>query len=129
MVGNLKEYAILYKDLHTVEGEPVCRMLSEGSILKQDDLHTPPQELNLAKGQKLLWIPVDTRTFVPSLVVPGDMVSFLVWRPPVPAHGPCRSPIATPKAAAPPLPAIPSIRRRKPLRRRLDRPAGSGRFA
>ena len=34
-----------------------------------------------------MWIPVDTRTFVPSLVVPGDMVSFLVVRPlgPTPA--------------------------------------------
>ena len=32
-VGNLKEYAILYKDLNTVEGEPVWRTISESSLL------------------------------------------------------------------------------------------------
>ena len=80
-VGNLKEYAVLYDDLHTVEGAPVCRTLAEGSLLLQDDLRTPPQDLDLGKGEEAMGIPVDTRTFVPSLVSPGDLVSFIVAAP------------------------------------------------
>ena len=139
-VGNLQEYAILYKDLNTLEGEPVWRMIPEGSLLLRDDLHTPPQELNLAKGQKLLWIPVDTRTFVPSLVVPGDMVSFLVSAPTRAAARPAAAPhsdadggaAATPGDNANPTPeaapAVPgSVRRIGPFRvvslgNRLGRP-------
>jgi hypothetical protein len=34
----------------------------------------------LAADERVLWIPVDTRTFVPSLVNAGDNVSFIVPR-------------------------------------------------
>ena len=80
-VGNLKDFAILYEDLRTVEGAPVWRTLSEGSLLLQADLVTPTKELDLGKGEKAMWIPVDTKSFEPSLVVPGDMVSFLISLP------------------------------------------------
>jgi hypothetical protein len=38
-------------------------------------------KLDLEEGEDVWWIPVDTRAFVPSLVKPGDMVSFIVSRP------------------------------------------------
>ena len=69
-------------DLQTVLGVPVWRTLNPGSLLLREDLKTPPQELNFGQtpgvDERATWIPVDTRTFVPSLVVPGDQVSFLV---------------------------------------------------
>ena len=55
-----------------------------------EDLKTPPRELQFGQdagsgGQEEVatWIPVDNRTFVPSLVVPGDLVSFRVPGSPV----------------------------------------------
>ncbi len=83
-VGNLKDFAVPYAAKQTVVGQPVWRTLAGECLLLGEDLKTPPQELKLDEGESVMWIPVDTRAFVPSLVVPGDMVSFLVARPVVP---------------------------------------------
>jgi hypothetical protein len=82
--GNLEEFAIRYGDKLTVVGMPVWRELTGGSLLLREYLKTPPQELKLGEDpatkatEAATWVPVDTRTFVPSLVVPGDRVSFIV---------------------------------------------------
>jgi hypothetical protein len=78
LAEGLKNYAVLWSAVGTVENYPVCRTLSGGSLLLQDDIRTPPPELDLGPGDEVRWIPVDSRRFVPSLVVPGDMVSFEV---------------------------------------------------
>jgi len=84
----LRDFVFLYEERHTVVGQSVWRTLSGGSLLLRDDLKTPPQELMFGQDrqsgveERALWIPVDTRTFVPSLVVPGDQVSFVVYRSP-----------------------------------------------
>jgi hypothetical protein len=44
--------------------------------------------LALKGEERALWIPVDTRTFVASLVNPGDLVSFYVSDTPTPAAPP-----------------------------------------
>ncbi len=78
-VGALPEHAVLYSDRATVDNQPVCRTLSGGALLLQDDIRTPLQDqLELGEGEKAIGIPIDTRTCVPSLIVPGDRVSFLV---------------------------------------------------
>ena len=77
-VGNLKDFAVPYAAKQTVVGQPVWRTMTGECLLLGEDLKTPPQELKLDEGESVMWIPVDTRAFVPSLVVPGDMVSFLV---------------------------------------------------
>ena len=80
-------------DRATVDNQPVCRTLSNGALLLQDDIRTPLQEqLELGKGEKAIGISIDTRTCVPSLIVPGDLVSFQI---PV-AAGPTKAP---PRAA------------------------------
>ncbi|MBU4398900.1 MAG: hypothetical protein KKE86_06135 [Planctomycetes bacterium] len=84
LVGNLKDFAMLYGDKGTVIGQRVCRNMTGECLLLRDDLTTPPQKLDLEEGESVMWIPVDTRAFVPSLVKPGDMVSFLVSRPSLP---------------------------------------------
>ena len=83
-VGNLKDLAVSYNDKQTVVGQPVWRTMTGVCLLLNEDLKTPPQELKLGEGETAMWIPVDTRTFVPSLVMPGDTVSFLVGRPQAP---------------------------------------------
>jgi hypothetical protein len=75
-------------DLGGVEHQTVCRTLSEGSPLLSDDLRTPVQDtLELGKNEGVVWIPVDAKNFIPSLVTPGDIITFVVAaaaRPSVP---------------------------------------------
>ena len=77
-IGNLDDFAVKYSDRATVVAERVWRTLTPGSLLLVQDLKTPAKELKFGGNERVVWIPVDTRTFVPSLVKPGDQVSFLV---------------------------------------------------
>jgi hypothetical protein len=79
-VGNLKDFAVLYSAKETVVGRPVWRTLNGECLLLSDDLKTPPDALKLEEGEEMIWIPVENRAFVPSLISPGDEVMFLVPR-------------------------------------------------
>lgn len=79
-VGKLSDFGVPYSAKETVIGQPVWRTLSGGMLLLAEDLKTPPHELRLADDEKAMWIPVETRAFVPSLITPGDLVSFIVTR-------------------------------------------------
>jgi hypothetical protein len=103
-VGNLDEFGIRWSARHSVIGESMSRYRPVGSLLLQEDTKTPPPEIKLGPGEGLVWLPVDVRTFVPSLVVPGDQVSFLV--PTAPAG--VKSIVAEDPAAKEPQPAAPS---------------------
>src|SRR5690606_9008423 len=54
------------------------RAYEGGEIVLRQDLKTPPGELTLAENERAMWIPVDVGSYVPSLIEPGDMVSFIV---------------------------------------------------
>ncbi len=85
-VGDLSRFAVLYSDRKAILDLPAARRYTGGELLLQQDLKTPPPVLALKnENERAIWIPVDTRTFVPSLVNPGDMVSFLVASGPTPA--------------------------------------------
>lgn len=92
-IGNLQDFAYYYRDKATVIGQSPKRAYVGGELLLRQDMRTPPTELKLSgRDQRALSIPVDTSSFVPSLVVPGDKVDFLVSRPealgvPTPADG------------------------------------------
>jgi hypothetical protein len=73
----LDDFAFRFAQRETVVNRPVFRLLSPGSLLLEDDLRTPPQQLELGKNELAWPIPVDTRAFVPSLIKPGDEVWFL----------------------------------------------------
>lgn len=82
-VGNLDKAAYQWKDLATVVGAPATKSYSPGEILLRQDVRTPPDmdiKKMLRPDERVLWIPVDTRTFVPALVNSGDNVSFIVPR-------------------------------------------------
>lgn len=79
--GNLKDFAIPYSAAETVIGSRVWRRQVGGSLLLGQDLRTPPQELRIAEDERVVFVPVDTRTFVASLVSPGDQVWFMTMKP------------------------------------------------
>jgi hypothetical protein len=84
-VGALNEFAIKWNALQSVVGMPANRNYEPGELVVALDLETAPRELELqGPDERAMWIPVDTRTFVPSLVKPGDSVSFLVTSSPAP---------------------------------------------
>ena len=91
--NNVGEYlakeALQYKDLDAIQGMAAVRVHREGEIILRQDLRTPPPALALNKETEgAIFIPVDARTFVPSLVSAGDLVSFVVGGVPTPAAPP-----------------------------------------
>jgi hypothetical protein len=82
-LGNLDKVAVKWSERATVVGQPATKSYSPEEILLWHDLRTPP-ELDIKKllsaDEYAMWIPVDTRTFVPALVNAGDNVSFIVPR-------------------------------------------------
>jgi hypothetical protein len=88
-VGNLDKVAVHWEDRNTVFGEPATKSYSPNDLLFQKEIRTPPAmdiKRMIAADEMVMWIPVDTRTFVPQLVNAGDQVSFLMPR--VGASGP-----------------------------------------
>jgi len=84
---NLEKFAVKFSDVNTVVGQKALRTLEGGSLLLRDDLRTPPAELdfteNLEAGveeEVARGIPIDSRSIVPSLIEPGNLVSFLAPR-------------------------------------------------
>jgi Flp pilus assembly protein CpaB len=88
-LGELPEHAMLWSDLQTVIGMPALKAYTRGELILRSDLRTPPAALALTReDERAIFIPVDTRTFVPALVTPGDLVSFYVADSPTPAATP-----------------------------------------
>lgn len=90
----LKGFAFVYPDDRaTVVGMRTTRPVPGGSILLVDDLRPPPPKLVFGgqpagnEEEIAMFIPIDTRTIVTSLLEPGDTVSFIVSAP-TPAENP-----------------------------------------
>lgn len=115
-VGSLADVADRWELRNTVVvNKPVTRTLAGQRILLRDDYRPAPEEvLVLGEGEKARFVAVDTRTFVPALLSPGDRVSFIVPKfiGPQPARTVAPTPPASendgdldPIAAAQPKPA------------------------
>lgn len=86
----LKETAYLYEERATVVGITATVEYQAGDLLCRQDYRTPPAELKLTPDEMLIWIPVNSSSFVPELVNPGDRINFIVpvyEDRPVPAAG------------------------------------------
>lgn len=81
---NLKEMVYLWQDLSTVVSTKATREYRGGEFLLRSDYRTPKPELVLKNNERLIWVTVDSRAFVPELVDPGDEVTFIVPLPPAP---------------------------------------------
>jgi hypothetical protein len=75
---NLQDFVYLYEDRVTLEGSPATRNYEGGELVFRADHRTPPAELKLEDNEEMFWVPVDSRSFVPSLVNPGDRITFVV---------------------------------------------------
>ncbi|HET6880424.1 MAG TPA: hypothetical protein VFI31_09730 [Pirellulales bacterium] len=97
----LEAVAVLWKDLDTVIGMNAVRDFTEQELLLRNDLETPPAQLELAADERAMWIPVDQKNFVASLVVPGDEVDFLLPTARRPSQVVASDGTPSPTAAAP----------------------------
>lgn len=93
-VGNLLQSAPLYSDLKTVVGMAATRTYLPGELLLNQDLRTPPERdvtKQLGENERVMFIPIDTRTFVPALFDAGNQISFVVPKfggpTPIPPEG------------------------------------------
>jgi hypothetical protein len=108
-VGNLKNFAVFFDganaEMQSVVGVKVWRVIQGPRLLLNDDLKTPPPELRLEEGEEAMFVPIDTRSIVMSLIEPGDQVMFLVSKSapgvPTPATPAAR---AAPAAVGDPIP-------------------------
>lgn len=75
---SLASLAYLYEDRKSLIGMRTLREYQEGDLILRRDYRTLPAEITLAQDERLIWIPVDSRSFVPELLNPGDDVTFLV---------------------------------------------------
>jgi Flp pilus assembly protein CpaB len=82
-VGNLEQIAPKWEARSTVIGARASKRYYGGEIVLIQDLETPARtDLNrlIGKDERVMWLPVNTSTFLPSKVNPGDEVSFVVSR-------------------------------------------------
>lgn len=82
-VGNLERTAVQWNARGNVIGMYATRSYGEfgDEILLNQDLKTPAhKDLNslISESERVIWLPVDSRTFNPLHVNPGDEVSFMV---------------------------------------------------
>ena len=80
-VGNLTQSAVLWSVKGTVVGQPATKAYFGGEILLHQDLKTAEGgdlSSKVGENERVLWLPVDARTFEPTHVNPGDQVSFLI---------------------------------------------------
>jgi Flp pilus assembly protein CpaB len=80
-LGNLEKIAVRWQDVSTVSGQTAVKDFVRDQLILQDDLKTAPQEnLNRKIGpdERVVWLPVDSRSFNSQHVNPGDMVSFRI---------------------------------------------------
>ena len=81
--GELAQVAYRWSDRNLVIGQKAARtMAADGTeLVLHPDLTTPAaQDINesIADNERVMWLPVDSRTFLPQHVDPGDQVSFRI---------------------------------------------------
>lgn len=80
-LGNLDLVAVKWEALASVIGQTANRDYFGGELLLHEDLLTPARrELNtlISGDERVMWLPVDPRSFNPAHLNPGDFVSFKV---------------------------------------------------
>ena len=74
----LRDFVFPYDSRSAIIGTRATRAMTGGEFIYRHDYRTPPPELELKEGEQLIWVPVDGSGFVPSLLNPGDEISFLI---------------------------------------------------
>lgn len=80
-IGNLERVAIKWEKVNTVYDFRARKTYASNEFVFHQDLATPPDTDILSKlgdNEQLISVPVDSRTTVPSLLNPDNIVSFIV---------------------------------------------------
>ncbi len=77
----LKKYVFLYRDKGTVAGIKATRNYEGGDFVHREDYKTPARSIKLKTDERLIWVTVESRAFVPALVNPGDQITFIFPAP------------------------------------------------
>ncbi|MBI1900249.1 MAG: hypothetical protein HYS13_03925 [Planctomycetia bacterium] len=92
--GSLRDFAVLWDNLPTVFAVPATRRFRGPELVLQSDLVSPPEKgRELDIDERLMPVPVDSRTFVAGLYKSRDLVYFMV-----PRSGLAAEPGAAPEA-------------------------------
>ncbi len=86
----LKKYVFTYRDKPTISGIKATRDYEGGDLIHREDYRTPARVIKLKDDERLIWVTVDSRAFVPQLVNPGDQLTF-VFPGPGASGGPLRN--------------------------------------
>jgi hypothetical protein len=78
----LRPFVFLYNDVNTIAGTRSTRTMEGGELFTRHDYRTPPPELELKENERLMWVTVSSSGFVPSLLNPGDQITFIIPTPP-----------------------------------------------
>jgi hypothetical protein len=81
----LRTFVYLWEDRNTIAGTRSTRTLEGGELFTRYDYRTPPPELKLKPDERLMWVTVSNSGFVPSLLNPGDQITFIIPTPQKPA--------------------------------------------
>ena len=73
----LKKYVYQYQDRNTVKDTKATRDYEGGDLVHLEDYRTPATEIHLKDDERLIWVTVESRAFVPALVNPGDQLTFV----------------------------------------------------
>lgn len=79
-LGNLNEVAIPWKNRATVVDMAATKAYRGGELILQSDLVTPSERdfsHLLAEDEVARWVPVDSQSFVPERISPGNLISFI----------------------------------------------------
>lgn len=79
-LGNLNEVGIPWKNVAAVVGLPATKAYRGGELLLYQDLQSPSERdfsHLLAKDEVARWVPVDSQSFVPERISPGNLISFI----------------------------------------------------
>jgi hypothetical protein len=73
----LKKFVFLYREKGTAAGIKATRDYEGGDLVHREDYKTPATAIKLKPDERLIWVAVESRAFVPALVNPGDEVTFV----------------------------------------------------
>ncbi len=76
-----QEIRLLYRDKATVAGIKATRDYEGGDLVHREDYRTPAKAIKLRDDERLIWVTVESRAFVPALVNPGDQLTFVFPQP------------------------------------------------
>ncbi len=77
----LRKYVFTYRDKPTIVGINATRDYQGGDLVHREDYRTPARAIKLKDDERLIWVTVDSRAFVPALVNPGDQLTFVFPAP------------------------------------------------